>query len=297
MRYLKELRSGGKARLEPFMFVGVDGCGKGWFTVILKENNGYEVNLFENVKELYSYYNNAALILIDIPIGLREKGNEERCCDKEARKLLGKRASSIFPAPCRPAIHADTYEEAKKINKKNTGRKMSYQTWNIIRKIRDVDELLLKDKSARLRIKEIHPEICFWALANKNPMEHSKRTEEGFKERKQVLHSIFHLTNDIINDAESEYKRNEVARDDILDALSAAVTAMLGINGTIPKMPQFDSHGLPMEMVYHVPMDFHNSKSIPQCPSPHPPLPQAPDASPRTSSAPPITMAHPCSFL
>ncbi|MBU4373351.1 MAG: hypothetical protein KKD69_06825 [Euryarchaeota archaeon] len=57
----------------------------------------------------------------------------------------------------------------------------------------------------------------------------------------------------IINDAESKYKRNKVARYDILDALSAAVTAMLGINGTIPKSPQFDSNGLPMEMVYHVP--------------------------------------------
>ncbi len=256
MRYLKELRSGGKAKREPFMFVGVDGCRGGWFTVILKENSGYEVDLFENVKELYSSYSNASLILIDIPIGLHKEGREERLCDKEARSILGKkRLSSVFPAPSQLSLSIPpevNYKEALEINKRLTGKGFSKQTWYIIPKIREVNQLILEDMSARLRIKEIHPEICFWALANKNPMEHSKRTEEGFKERKQVLQSIFHLTNDIINDAESKYKRNKVARDDILDALSAAVTAMLGINGTIPKSPQFDSNGLPMDTKPHL---------------------------------------------
>lgn len=237
------------------MIVGVDGCKGGWFTVILKENSDYEVDLFENVKELYSSYSDASLILIDIPIGLIEKGKEERCCDKEARSILRKkRRSSVFPAPSQLSlsIHAETYKEALETNKRLTGKGFSKQTWYIIPKIREANQLLIEDISVRLRIKEIHPELCFWALNNKNPMKHSKRTEEGFKERKQVLHSVFHHTNDIINDAESKYKRNKVARDDILDALSAAVTAMLGINGTIPKSPQFDSHGLPMEMVYHI---------------------------------------------
>lgn len=238
------------------MFVGVDGCKGGWFTVMLKENNSYEVDFFENLKELYSSYGNASLILIDIPIGLTENGKEERCCDKEARNILGKkRGTSVFPAPSQLSlsIRNETYKEALETNKRLTGKGFSQQTWYIIPKIREVNQFMLEDISARLRIKEIHPEICFYALNIKNPMEHSKRTEKGLKERKQVLQSVFHLTNDIIDCAESKYKRNKVAKNDILDAMSAAVTAFLGINGTIPKSPQFDSHGLPMEMLYHVP--------------------------------------------
>jgi len=53
-------------------------------------------------------------IAIDIPIGLLEG---PRVCDKAARKLLGQpRGSSVFPAPCRPALEAQcqrqTYAEA-----------------------------------------------------------------------------------------------------------------------------------------------------------------------------------------
>ena len=47
----------------------------------------------------------------------------------------------------------------------------------------------------------------------------------------------------------------QVAKDDILDALAAAVTGWLGKSGrgrfaTLPAQPLKDSLGLPMEMVY-----------------------------------------------
>jgi predicted RNase H-like nuclease len=41
-----------------------------------------------------------AMVAIDIPIGLTETG-EARTCDIEARRLVGLRRSSIFPAPDR----------------------------------------------------------------------------------------------------------------------------------------------------------------------------------------------------
>ena len=48
-----------------------------------------------------------------------------------------------------------------------------------------------------------------------------------------------------------QYARKDVAEDDILDALVAAVTASRKEEGllTIPDNPEFDSEGLPMEMV------------------------------------------------
>lgn len=49
-----------------------------------------------------------------------------------------------------------------------------------------------------------------------------------------------------------KYLRKDVVRDDILDALSAGVTGLLGEKklDSIPEIPEIDSKGLRMEMVF-----------------------------------------------
>ena len=139
---------------------GADGCRAGWFTVLL-ENGHWKVFIFPDIFTLWQECREASLILLDIPIGLREKHTKERLCDLQARILLGhERGMSIFPAPCRDAIYTKNYKEACKINKRMTGRKLTIQTWNIIPRIREVDILLKKLKSDRLIVRETHPEIC-----------------------------------------------------------------------------------------------------------------------------------------
>jgi len=234
-------------------YVGVDGCKAGWFAVMLTEDGDREAEVFVDMLGLWSKYSSASLVLIDIPIGLREGGHEERKCDGEARRLLGPpRASSVFPAPCRAASHGRSYREAGDINELMTGRRLPLQTWSIMPKIREVDELLLSDKSARLRVREIHPEICFRAFAG-HSMRHSKKKAEGRSERTEVMQAVYPGTPKIIGHARSRYGRKEVATDDILDALAAAVTALLGGQRlvSIPEAPEYDSRGLRMEMVYH----------------------------------------------
>ncbi len=237
------------------MFVGADGCRAGWFTVLLDETDNWEVNLFSDISSLWNRYSNVTVILIDIPIGLSESG-EGRKCDKEARPLLGaRRGSSLFKIPSRSAVYADTYEEAKHLNRQVTGKKLSIQTWNIIPKIREVDMFLSANLDARSLIKESHPEICFWALTG-HPMKYSKKKLEGFSERIQILQSALYSTNSIVKQALSNYPRNKVTKDDILDALSLAVTAKLGIQHgfiSIPEISEYDSHGLPMNIVYSLP--------------------------------------------
>jgi predicted RNase H-like nuclease len=88
------------------MFVGVDGCKKGWFAIKLTEGEEWASSVFENIDQLWGEFKRAAVILIDIPIGLKEHGPEERECDVEARRFLGKgRASSVFRPPSRKAIY------------------------------------------------------------------------------------------------------------------------------------------------------------------------------------------------
>jgi len=106
---------------------------------------------------------------------------------------------------------------------------------------------------AREKIREIHPEVLFWALNGRRPMSQNKSRRAGFDERLQVLRRCFPRSDELVQEASSTFPRNMVARDDILDALAAAVTALVG-NGhlsTIPEQPERDAFGLPMEMVYH----------------------------------------------
>jgi len=233
-------------------YAGADGCRAGWFVIALTKNGQWQTEVFPNISALWERYREASLILIDVPIGLKGKGAEERRCDREARRILGPpRASSVFRVPCRQAVYAATYEEASSTNAQITGRRLSRQTWGIIPKIREVDSLFLSDKSAKRRIKEVHPEVCFWALAGR-PMQHNKKRGEGFTERFQILRSRHFQVDEIVSHASNNYRRRDVAKDDVLDALAAAITALVGLDVlvSLPDPPEFDDWGLPMQMLY-----------------------------------------------
>lgn len=234
------------------IFIGVDGCKKGWFAVKLTDCFEWETRVFENIDALWADFHNAAVILIDIPIGLKEFGVEERGCDVEARRLLGnKRGSSVFSPPCRDAVYS-SLDKASQVNFEYTKKKLPRQTIGIISKIRKVDEFLDTEKAARSVIRETHPELCFWALAGCHSMVNRKREPNGILERERVLQSIFLLTKDVVDHASKAYRRKEVAKDDILDALAVAITAKMGFGRflTLPEKPPVDSKGLRMEMVY-----------------------------------------------
>jgi len=234
-------------------YTGVDACKVGWFAVKLSEGHDWQVAIFSDIFSLWKQCKDSKLILIDIPIGLRQCSSEKRVCDEEARRLLGvRRGTSVFPVPCREVIYADM-KEASKLSERITGKKLSKQSLSIISKIRQVDQLLLSDKNARSRIRETHPELCFWALNGGEPMIYSKRKSQGFSERLEVLLSACPYTKGLVYYAERNYLRRELARDDILDALVAAVTASKERQGLsfLPEKPTFDAKGLPMQMVYY----------------------------------------------
>ena len=52
--------------------------------------------------------------------------------------------------------------------------------------------------------------------------------------------------------SQANYSQKEVKRDDILDALAAAITAKIGFDNLscLPPQPERDPQGLAMEMVY-----------------------------------------------
>jgi predicted RNase H-like nuclease len=233
--------------------VGVDGCKAGWFGVRLNGDGTWAVEPpFASIEGLWEKWGQAKSILIDIPIGLPDKAHGFRLCDKGAREVLrSPRSCSVFSAPSRAAINARTFDKANRLNREQLQRGLSKQAFSIMPKIRQVDEFLAKCKTARRVIREVHPEVCFWALSRNRPMRYSKKSEAGFKERLAVLRRGFPVSPAIVNAALQAYPRNAVGRDDILDALAAAVTGLRPDRlATLPDSPTTDALGLRIEIVY-----------------------------------------------
>ena len=74
----------------------------------------------------------------------------------------------------------------------------------------------------------------------------------------ELLKHVLPGSESLVVAALSQYRRKDVARDDIADALilSATATAPKASLRTVPDTPELDSMGRPMEMVYSIAMSL-----------------------------------------
>lgn len=240
-------------RSEP-LTVGVDGCPAGWIAVA-NGQDGLECRLHTTFGELLQSWPPAAQIFVDIPIGLPSKAIPSRRCDAEARRLLGPgRASSVFSPPCRDAAYAADIGQAREINLREVGRSLSAQAWGICSKIAEVDALLRADPALTHRVKEVHPELLFWALNGGRAMHHAKKTRDGADERTALIADHDPRAPEFIQRVLDMHRRTQVGKDDVIDALAAMLTGGAARSGernaaiTVPAVPEIDSFGLPMCM-------------------------------------------------
>lgn len=243
------------------MYIGVDGCPAGWIAVQFNDHSHQATGLYDDIEDLWTAHGDAAeLILIDVPIGLRENSNAKRPCDDAARKKLSPhRHSSVFPVPVRAAVHKETYEDAKQTQEARTAGSLGVQSWGIADKIAELDSFLRETEPAAVgTIREAHPEICFWALNNESATEYSKTGQPAaaFWERIEILEAIDESIIDDIRGSASSLN-GDVGNDDIIDAFALALTASpkTGTPQTLPDEWPDDDEGdptgdLPMEMVY-----------------------------------------------
>ena len=232
--------------------VGVDGCRAGWIAVARGEA-GLQFRIFQNFPDLVSAFSDAERILVDVPIGLPSPQAPIRPCDQRARQVLGHpRRSSVFPVPCREAVRASTFDQARKINQSCLGRSLSVMTWCICDKIAEVDTFLLSGRASLDHVREVHPEVCFWALAERRPMEHSKKTAEGRAERRRHLQRHEPRVSQLLSEVSKTKLRKDVQEDDVLDAAVAFVTAepRFGELDSLAGTPSHDEEGLRIEMLY-----------------------------------------------
>lgn len=235
--------------------VGIDGCPAGWCYVTLTTHKNKITNIQLDIAstfgDLKRKISKTTLIMVDIPIGLPRKKTHPRLCDQHAKKRLGKRHVCVFYTPPRSVVNAcinKSYEEACKIAMEQTGKKMSQQTFNILPKIHQADKAMKSTDQSH--IFEVHPELCFMALNQDKPVPSSKKKRLGFEIRYAILRNFF--SKGQIDSVLHTYPRKSVARDDVLDALVAAYTGFLHIQGkteSIPNDSSWDEKRLRMEMI------------------------------------------------
>jgi|AntRauMinimDraft_4_1070384.scaffolds.fasta_scaffold00044_6 predicted RNase H-like nuclease len=234
--------------------VGVDGCVGGWFAVWAdgSDGDGLQHALYKGLRGLFADHSEADRLLVDIPIGFESSTARE--CDRLARQRLGSRGVSVFPAPCRAVVEyrqqageAASYDRANEIQREHLDAGISQQAWNITDKIAAMDRYL-REESPPADVYESHPELCFARLNRGYPIAHPKSGAIGRAARFGVLDEWTENWESIYKDACEEYYFNQVARDDIVDALVLCAAGQQPL-ASVPAEPPVDDRGLPMRIV------------------------------------------------
>lgn len=215
--------------------VGVDGASSGWIAVWrMQRELAWQVH--GDARALVHAHQQAGVIAVDIPIGLSDSGG--RLADALARSFVGgRRAYSIFSTPVRGILDAKNQPEASQRHREIDGRGFGAQSFAILSKIREWDELLHSNPQVRRMVREVHPEVSFAALAGGagQGLVASKRTSTGIAARSALLAAAFGEA--AIADLLSAVPRREAKADDVLDALAALWTAERIRDGVACSLP------------------------------------------------------------
>jgi predicted RNase H-like nuclease len=197
--------------------VGADVSRGGWVAIVLEHGRFAGSALEPDVAGLLQRFPDAAVVGVDMPIGLPD--NDVRAADRSARAFVGPRRSSVFATPPRRALEAATYAEARAL-----WPPLSAQAFALRAKILEVEEAL-ED-----RIIEVHPEVSFAELAGAH-LTFSKRTWSGQHERRRLLRDAGIALPD-------ELDAGAAGVDDVLDAAVVAWTANRYARGEALPLPE-----------------------------------------------------------
>ncbi|OYR57950.1 DUF429 domain-containing protein [Halorubrum halodurans] len=245
-------------------YVGVDWASRGWLTVAIDDGE-WTARMSPSIHSVWFDHHDAESILVDVPIGLPE--SERRGCDRGAKEFLGSdRARSVFWTPCRDAVEADTYDDARRANRDARDDSLSSQVWGLIPRIREVDRLLRDVTEARKTMLESHPEVCFEAFAEEGLP--SKHEDDGLSRRRELLEGTDASADGVYDgfveryiDGQPPWARRigNANRDDLLDAMVLALAAKVAdgdfervldhAEDGVESIPR-DEAGLPMQIVY-----------------------------------------------
>lgn len=230
---------------------GLDGCPDGWVVVTEDGGGTLSTRVACSFADALWHLPGDAIVAVDTPIGLTDAGQRE--CDRAARKLLGKpRGSSVFSSPVRGVVGIRDYRTASDAHRSIDGRGMSKQSFAIMDKIEEVDDVLRSGPgSLRERVVEVHPEVSFCVWNGDQPMTYPKKKSAGRAERRRLIEAAWPGVLERL-ERELDATGARCGGDDLYDALAAVWTARRVRKEDareFPKQPPRDACGLRMAIV------------------------------------------------
>lgn len=220
---------------------GADGIRNGWLVVLWHpETETIRVRTVDAVDALFDLPEAPAVLGVDMVIGCPNRAEPGgRRCDQEARRRLGHpRGTSVFSPPAYDALQAETYEEAQRRNQASgpDAPGLSKQTFHLFPKIRALANRMTPARQERVR--EVHPELAFYAMNGNTPVTASKHSEDGRNRRVDLLAA--HGLPDVRTAIDTLAGEAAVGTDDILDAHATCWTARRIHNGMAERCPPLD---------------------------------------------------------
>ncbi len=218
--------------------LGVDGCPGGWVGALVVDGElaSWHTGTFAALLEVPS-----DVVAVDIPIGL-PPGAARRAADLAAKRELGAARSSVFLTPPRVVLEATTQAEATLLSRAAGSVGVSIQTFHILGKVAEVDDLLQADRALADRVVEVHPEVSLRRLGGR--LLPPKRKVAGRDARLAVLRQW------LPGLALPVPRPGRAAPDDCLDAVAAAWSGTRWLSGEAEVLGgDLDATGLPMRIV------------------------------------------------
>jgi len=221
----------------PPWVAGADGYREGWVVVLWQPATGTtRRRTVDGVDALLALPEAPAVLGVDMVIGCPDVAVPGgRACDRAARQLLGSpRGSSIFSPPAHDALSADSYDNAQRRNRASgpDAPGLSKQAFHLFPKIRALAARLTPRRQERVR--EVHPELAFYAMNDDAPVDASKHTAAGRRTRVDLLAA--HGVPDVEAAVEG-LSGGPLGADDVLDAYAACWTARRIRDGTAERCP------------------------------------------------------------
>jgi predicted RNase H-like nuclease len=215
--------------------LGVDACARGWVGVELHDGRFAAAHFGPALVDVMrAPPDAAAIVAVDIPLGLVESGWRE--ADSAAKTYLGVRSPTLFLTPPRAALAEDTHARATARCRELTGNGFSIQAWGLKAKLLEANSLY---DSGRYPLREVHPEVSFIRMGLR-AVDGSKKTWRGQRGRLRVLRASGIELPDEVGRA------GTVPTDDLLDAAAAAWSAhriACGEGQSLPDPPQRNRGG------------------------------------------------------
>ncbi|HEY3401534.1 MAG TPA: DUF429 domain-containing protein [Geothrix sp.] len=205
--------------------VGADLCAGSWAVIRLVDGRFDAGTVLPSLAEVATTFGaDASVITVDIPLSYPAPGTKGRVCEREGRKLLGPRRSSMFDTYPEAVLAAENHAAANALAQATVGCGVPQQSFALGRAIREAIALSERDP----RLHETHPELVFLRLGGTMA---TKKSWTGFRQRLNALDAAG------VKLPVEFSEMDQAAMDDVLDAAAAALAADQIALGTGNRLP------------------------------------------------------------